>query len=442
MADIVTSRIFADGEKNITATKLNDIVGSSVIQPAFVSAKPSTSTVAPTDNLLVLQAAGGAYAKAPFQTIIDSVNANLNTNAAIWSVRLRSFQALGNNTFEVDQRNVGVTVANPANGAFIQDRWFLNKTGTMVVSAGQQSISTGVNVPATSFAITGNFLRVTLTTAQATLGSSDQLMIGQRVEGSLWRELMNDVHSVSLLVRSSVASLNFGLNLRDGGNSRSLCKLCSLAAANTWTLIQLPNLPIWAAGGSYLPNPGTNAYILGITLAAGSANTTTANDTWQNSAAIGAIGQSSFAASPVNSTFDIAFVSHEPGPLCSNPPMDCPFTQNYDGCLRYYQKTHLYGVKPGTVSAPGYRTAWMPVASTQWFGQNAFIKVMAKTPTVTIWDPNTINASNAYSYNGSSSTGVTNVAAIGDSGYGYFASAGAPVAGSYALWHHVADTGW
>jgi hypothetical protein len=76
MADIVTSRIFADGEKNITATKLNDIVGSSVIQPAFVSSKPVASSVAPADNLLILNA-GGSYVQAPASTFSAGIAAGL-----------------------------------------------------------------------------------------------------------------------------------------------------------------------------------------------------------------------------------------------------------------------------------------------------------------------------------------------------------------------------
>ena len=52
MSDIVTTRIFTDGEKGITATKMNDIIGSSVIQPAFYSAKSTASMADAADTLL------------------------------------------------------------------------------------------------------------------------------------------------------------------------------------------------------------------------------------------------------------------------------------------------------------------------------------------------------------------------------------------------------
>src|SRR4029077_7860842 len=41
----------------------------------------------------------------------------------IWSARLRSFNAIGNPTFEVSQRNAGNSVSNPSSGAFVIDRW-------------------------------------------------------------------------------------------------------------------------------------------------------------------------------------------------------------------------------------------------------------------------------------------------------------------------------
>jgi hypothetical protein len=398
MADIVTSRIFADGEKNITAAKLNDIVGSSVIQPAFVSAKPSTSTVAPTDNLLVLQAAGGAYAKAPFQTVIDSVNANLNTNAAIWSVRLRSFQALGNNTFEVAQRNAGNVVTSAAGsggGQIIEDRWMLGRS-TSAMALTLQRVASGapssaILLPGTNFAISNAYMRVTLTTAQATLAATDLLRLVQNIEGPYFRELSNDVHSVSLLVRSSVAGLKFSIGLRSLDNTQSLVKLCTIPTANVWTLIQLPNIPVWAPGGNFSTGAGVVGYCLDITLAAGTTYTAPAADTWQSGLFMGAPGMSSFVASPVNSTYDLAYVSHEPGALCSNPPLDCPFTQNYEGCLRYYQKSVPY---TALTSANGSTLGLLlqTAASTAAIRPNVtFKKPMAKAPAVTYYNGATAN---------------------------------------------------
>jgi hypothetical protein len=445
MPDIVTSRVFVDGEKNITAQKLNDIVASSVIQPVFVSAKPPASTVAPTDNLLVLTAAG-SYAKAPFQTVIDSVNAALNTNAQIWGVRLRSFQALGNNTFEVDQRTAGTGVVSPATGTFIQDRWQYAKVGTMACSASQTSAAAGINLPGTSFAITRNFLRITLTTAQASLAAGDTLSIAHSVEGPRWRELQNDVHSFQILVRTSVAGLSFGIALRDSPGTKSLTNLLTIPAANTWTLLTLPNLPVWPAG-NFVNTSGNTGYILNISLAAGSTFTSPANGTFQNGNFTGATGQSNFAASPVNSTFDIAYISHEPGALCSNPPMDCDFQTNLDACQRYFYKSQSYGILPGfaPTGAGNFQISAFAPPGNLGLAVNwpPFSKPMAKVPTVILWSPAVNNTPNfVYDYTSSAGRAVStyNVNEKGLSSASL--STAATVAGAWLGAFMSADTGW
>src|SRR4029077_9984136 len=87
----------------------------------------------------------------------------------IWSARLRSFQALSNSTFEIDQRNVGTALTNPVNNTLIQDRWQVQKsalTGT-VKTALQDASAAPIVIPGTNFGITAKFQRLTVGTAQA-----------------------------------------------------------------------------------------------------------------------------------------------------------------------------------------------------------------------------------------------------------------------------------
>jgi hypothetical protein len=371
---------------------------------------------------------------------VDGTNACQNLVAAIqptiWSVRLRSINAAGNSTMECDQINIGNTVAN-ATGKII-DRWVISKSGTMVVSAGQVSAAAGdVLVPNTSFCITRSFFRVTLTTAQASLAASDTLTISQLVEGPLFRELQYDVHSLQVLVRSSVAGLKFGLCVKDA-NTRALIKLCTIPSSATWTLITLPNLPVWPSAGAFSSAPGVNGYQLIITLAAGTTVTSPANDTWQNGNYWGAVGQSNFASNAVNSTFDIAFIQHEPGSQCSTL-IDCPFTQNYDACLRYLQKSFTYTDKPGVVNAPSSIMTVTPANGTTLALGAQFKKPMAKIPTVTIYNASTGAANSVWT---GASIAVSSVSNIGDSGFGWITLASASTAGNYCNYHYVADSGW
>ena len=431
MSDIVTGRVFQDGEKGITAQKLNDITASSVIQPSFYTSKPTASTADPPDVMLLLKA--GAYTQVPVSTLASSLS-----NAAIWSVRLRSFNAIGNPNFEVDQRNGGLVITSAPQG-FIQDRWFLGKSGTMAVnSSGNQAGP--IVVPGTSFNITNSNRNLVLTTQQSSLAATNALHFYQLVEGTSWRELAGDVTSISLLVYTSVAGLQFSVYLRSSDTTVSLVKLCTVPAANTWTLISLPNIPK-PTGGVFSINSGILSYYLGICLAAGSTFIAPVADTWQNGNFLGAPGMSNWAGSPVNSTFYCAFVQHEPGPVCSIL-IDKPFTQNYDECLRYYAKGgYNYGTKPGTAGfAGGYHVATSanaanPRANLSW------PKPMANVPTVSIWAID--GTANAVTDDVSGGAWpVTGAGGVSSMGMGHIILSGTPTASRIWQFHYAADTGW
>jgi hypothetical protein len=351
-------------------------------------------------------------------------------------VRLRSFNAVGNSTFEVDQINVGNTVAN-ANGKVL-DRWQLLKSGTMVASGGQNSVAGGINWPGTSFAITRSFFRVTLTTAAASLATGDYLIVRQILDGPQWRELQNDVHSLQVLVRSSIANLIVGCALEDGGTpTTSLVNPLNLGAANTWTLLTLPNLPVWPAG-NFSNAAGAQSYYLVFCLAAGSSKITSANGSWQNGYFFGAIGQSNFAAT-LNATFDVAFVQHEPGAFCSTP-IDCPFGENLDDCLRYYQKSQYYPTPPNTASNGFFGTIASP-NTTFVMPSILFPKRLVKLPNVAIYDANNSNLSSVYNVSTGAHTGSGTVP-VTDSAILYLNLATAQAAGNIMQFNWVVDTTW
>lgn len=474
MPDIVTTQIFSDGEKGITATKLNNVVSQSVIQPDFVLNKPTSATLDPTDQLLEVKGAG-TYARITGAQLSSSVAGqlpladatqngmlrkvsglttdfvdgtnncqNLASAPGITLMRLRSINALGNPNFEVDQINVGTVVANPATGTKIQDRWLYQKAGTLVASAGQISAAAGdVLVPGTNFAITSKFHRITLTTAQASLGANDNLTLLAQLEGPSFRELQYDVHSPSLLVRSSVAGLKFGLSIRDPATTtKSLVKLCTITSAATWTLIQLPNLPVFPSG-NFSTAQGVLGYLLSICLAAGTTLTAAANDTWQNGNFIGAVGQDNFASKATSSTFDIAYVSHEPGAVCTTL-IDKPFQQNYDECLRYFSKSYDYGTKPGTVTNNGLFTLMINtgVSATAASGYVPFPKPMAKVPTSLLLYNHATGASQSIRDHAGTDHAITGQAGLGERGFAQLTYSTVAASSGWVYGHYSADTGW
>ena len=437
MADITTTRQFVDGERGITAQKLNDIVGSSTIQPAFYSSKPTAPSADPADIALILKA--GAYAQVPISSLAGSA-----TQAQIWDTRLRSYNSVGNPNFEVNQRVYPAVAASPpVGGSMTVDRWGVLKNGlsTGVASCGQGQYGSGIQIPGTSYSISWASLLLTLTAQQATLAPGDLIWFNQSVESIMLRELISDVHSISILARSSVANLKFGVAIRDGAGTptRSLTKLCSMGAANTWTLIQLPNLPVWPSAVTWPIGSGGVGYQLAITLASGSTFMSPANDTWQTGSFIGAVGQSNFAASPVNSTFELAFVQHEPGSICTTL-MDKPFSQNLDECLRYYCKSYPYGTSATTTGMGGYSTAkgsngQFVITNVRW------PKVMAKGPNVVVYDTTTGGVNNIRNF----TAGTTMAGTAGDvteTGFSFLNIPSGYTANQDCMFHYTAETGW
>jgi hypothetical protein len=364
------------------------IAGGTVTGPITLAADPANPLEAATKQYIDAKPTGIGEAPTDGQLY--------GRKSATWAVvpaggggggSARVFNAIGNPSFEVTQRNCGGLLTNPGNDTIIEDRWRWQKTAPF--NCNVQVVNTslgadgGIISPGSNFSITRSFFRIT---NQATVSptASDYLQITQFLEGIQLRELMGGPHSLSILARSSVASLSFGITWRDPSATRSLSKLATLSAtANSWTLVTLANMPAFpSAGATFSIAPGQVGGYLGIVLTAGSGNLPPANDAWQSGNFIGAVGQSNFAASSVGSTLDIAFLQHEPGAVC-NPLADIDFDTNYEACLRYFSKSAPYATKPGTDPNGAFRGT---VPNTSYNVQPAvvFPRIMAKSPNVTI----------------------------------------------------------
>jgi hypothetical protein len=366
----------------------------------------------------------------------------------ITSVRLRSFSSIGNGNFECDQRQIHSYLTNPANGTFVCDRWQLQKSA-LTAAINLQSwtapftgsgIGGPILIPGTSYRISQNVLLLGLATAQATLAAGDYFAIQQSIEGPMLRELASDVHSVSLLIQSDVVPLSFGLILRDPGGTVTLSKLCTVNATG-YNLIKLPNLPVWASGGNFSVTPGAAGYTIFLSFACGTTYISPANDVWQTGNFIGAPGMTNWLANPVNSAIRIAFVQHEPGAQCTTL-IDKPFSQNLDECLRYYTKSYPYGVAPGAVNTAGCVQVFVGLSLSPEV-YIAFPRVMAKTPTVTVYGPNLANAA-GYIWDTSSSTNrsISAVITAGDRSFSGVSLTTPNTVQSLQQFQWTADTGW
>jgi hypothetical protein len=358
----------------------------------------------------------------------------------ITAVRLRSYNAVGNPNWEVDQRLTGYN-ANPPTSYWICDRWYLTKNlATGVASVQDYYTSTsGSGLFGTNYNISRAMLSVSMATQQASLAAGEYWTIQQLIEGPAMRELSTDVHSLSIYCYCGVA-LKFGMVLRDSGGTRSLSKLCSIPAA-TWTVVQLPNIPVWASGGGWQWAPGVVGYTLSIVLACGSTYMAPANDTWQNGNFIGAVGMDNFFSKPVNTVFYCAFVQHEPGPSCTQF-LDKPFSQNYQECLRYYTKSFGYSQAVSNYTSGGEVFFPMPQA-TFALGYTGFPVSMAKTSSINFYGSTTPGSAAGTVVEYPSAvvrTGVT-AGSTNEQGLSYL-NVPSGTAGQSIRFHYTADTGW
>jgi len=122
MPDIITTQIFADAEKGITATKMNNIIANSTIQTDFIANKPAGSALNPTDQLLELTS-GGTYARITGAQLASSVSGQLTLANSSQSGMLHQTSGNfgdycgGDNLFHVLNTFVSLTAATTLTSA-------------------------------------------------------------------------------------------------------------------------------------------------------------------------------------------------------------------------------------------------------------------------------------------------------------------------------------
>lgn len=255
----------------------------------------------------------------------------------IWLVRQRNYNAIDNPNFEVYQRQS----LNPSAASnFLTDRWLYWCAGNLTANA---QTAQSVSSPTLPLILNGRCISsclayVTNTAVVASLAAGDGHTIYQVIEGPKARELMGGPTSITVVVHSTVAPLKFCVAMRDANSAYSYCHLCTLSVANTWTAIQIPNIPAFPSAGTFNIAGGTTGYNILISVAMGSQFTAPQNDTWVSGNFYGAVGQDNFFSKPANSYFRIGFVQHEPGPVCNNL-IDILYDRNLWACMRYYQSS-------------------------------------------------------------------------------------------------------
>ena len=252
-------------------------------------------------------------------------NGTITANAVTPSVNMKS--RIINGAMVIDQRNVGASVTL-IDGIYTLDRWFAAENTDGVATAQQDS-----SAPA-GFT---NSIKITTTTADATLGATQYLQFGQYIEGFNtadlnWGTANAKTITISFWVRSSLTG-TFGGAVRNSADNRSYAFTYSISAADTWE-----QKSVTIAGDTSGTWVGaTNGVGLKVIwgLGVGSTYSGTAGS-WSSSLLLSATGATSVVGTN-GATFYITGVQLEVGSTATSFDYR-PYGTELALCQRYFQK--------------------------------------------------------------------------------------------------------
>ncbi len=233
-----------------------------------------------------------------------------------------------NGAMVIDQRNAGASVTiNSAAWTYVMDRWtFYGQSAD-----GVYTIQRSTTAPA---GFTNSAL-ITVTTADASIGSTQIYLMRQPIEGFntadlSWGTANAQTITISFWVRSSVTGTFGGYLMNDSGD-RSYPFTFTINSANTFeqksVTVAGDTTGTWATGSG----GGIN---LGFQIGAGSSRTGTAG-AWAGAAYYGATGATNLIA--INSaTFYITGVQLEKGSTATSFDYR-PYGTELALCQRYYE---------------------------------------------------------------------------------------------------------
>jgi len=311
-----------------------------------------------------------------------------------------------NGDMRIDQRNAGAAVTTP--GSFPVDRMRMTNITDGAFSAQQDS-----SAPA-GFT---NSVKITTTTADATLTTTQSLLLEQRLEGVntydlAWGTANAKTVTLSFWVRSSLTG-TFGGALQNSVQDRSYPFTYSISVADTWE-----QKSVTVAGdtsGTWLTTTGIGVR-LALALGAGPDRSGTAG-AWAGSNFFSATGAVSVIGT-LGATWQITGVQLEVGTVAT-PFERRPYTTEFQLCQRYYFKTFGGNTAPAqnAGAAGSYVIPQVVGASTTQNGVTMILPVaMRAQTTITTFNPSAANAQvrNTSINADCTSTGVTS---IGNQGY-------------------------
>jgi hypothetical protein len=260
-----------------------------------------------------------------------------------------------NGAMVIDQRNAGASVNLTATTAsYVTDRWFVNNDADSVLSVVRDTIAPQ------GFT---NSLKVTVTTADASIGSTQNAYVAQWIEGFNTADLGFGTASaktvtLSFWVRSSLTG-TFGGALTNSAVNRSYPFTYTISAANTWE--QKSVTIVGDTTGTWVG--ATNGIGIRVWFAMGTGSTYLGTaGAWAASEFRGATGQTQII-STLNATWQVTGVQLEVGTQATSFEYRQYGTELFL-CQRYYEATDTL-VQGGIANTTGGQSLFVPFRTTK-----------------------------------------------------------------------------
>lgn len=342
-----------------------------------------------------------------------------------------------NGGMEVAQETVGAAQALAATGSlqttYVLDQVFAMLRGSFALSA--QQVSDAPPGYAKS-------LKLTVTTAQASLGTSDEASLGFPIEGTRAARLAfgnaaAQPLSLAFWVKAHRTGAYSG-SLRNASRNRSLAFSFAVNAADVW---EYKTITLAGDATGTWANDAGLGLLVTLCVAAGTGRVGAAGG-WSASDYAGASGTANGVA-VTSDVFQVTGLVVLPGlelPSAPRAPLLMrPFAQELAGCERYYEKSYAPAIAPGAASqSAGASSLLGPGGTAVPSGRGVTFRAVKRVaPTMTGYSPTSGTAGKARDDTNAGDVNAT-LDLIAAGGFRWFATPAANGAVNLSL-HWVAQ---
>jgi hypothetical protein len=236
-----------------------------------------------------------------------------------------------------------------------------------------------------------NSVRITCTTANASIGAADQVQYFYNIEDRDLQDLAKGTadsksFTVSFWIKSNKTGTSV-LNINDGTNSRHVNKTYTINSANTW---EYKTITFPGDTSGVLTNNNSSGLLLEFWFRVGSNNSSgSIQNNWTSFSAVNrAAGTDINLGTAVSDYVAITGLQFEIGETAT-PFERRPYGTELALCQRYYTKTYPVDVAPGTNTGTSIAIGRSTDATSSYttIAQWAYPVTMRATPSISLFNP-------------------------------------------------------